>query len=510
MRLRTAAFLSLLALVTAGCDDPAVPPGASLVTFGAPNPNRLPPGWYTQSPLAIPTTINDTWYFATSPFTSAWPGYLWSYDDLKVSPLYSSLTLPPREIVVAVIDTGVDKDHEDLAGRLWLNPVEGTLENYDNHVDDDGDGFVDDFIGWDFIHGTNNPADDAGHGTHVAGTIAAIGGNARGIVGVAPWVRIMALKVCDSTGACLTSDVRAALAYAVAHGARIVNLSLGLQDSGVEADAFDEAIREATDAGTLVFAAAGNSSADASLFTPANATDAVAVAAYRSDGAICGFSNFGWKVDVSAPGCALKNGAEAAGILSLNSKKCGPLGNRYCSTNTVSDPDYALKAGTSMATTHAAGLAAVAWTASPDATPLQIRQALLRTARARGAAGTRGTLDGAGMISGVNLIDEARTAPGIKIVSPRYGTTATSQTISAKIEARDQPVTWSLRYVASPTGNVDVSTGVAFGTGGSVSAQTTATVTEHFAAPGAGSYLVILEANAGGRSYYDVTLLNAP
>jgi subtilisin family serine protease len=176
----------------------------------------------------------------------------------------------------------------------------------------------------------------------------------------------------------------------------------------------------------------------------------------------------------------------------------------------VSDPAYALKAGTSMATPHAAGLAAIAWTASPDATPLQIRQAILRTARARGAAGTRGTSDGAGMISGVNLIDEARTAPGIKIVSPRYGTTAASQIISAKIEARDEPITWSMRYVGSPAGDVDVSSGVAFGSGGSVSAKTTVTVTEPFVAPATGSYLVILEADAGGRSYYDVTLLNAP
>lgn len=472
------------------------------------NSNRLPPDRYTQSALSIPNALDDQFLLTQA----AWFGagalsYLWSYGDLNVFNQYAGLQLPHDELIVAVIDTGIDKDHPDIAGRLWLNPVEGLDGNYNNGADDDHDGYTDDFIGWDFVHNSNNPADDAGHGSHVAGTIGAVGGNGAGIVGLAPWVRLMALKVCDSNGSCDTSDIRAAMSFAVQHGAKIINLSLGAADQGAESAAFDQAIAAATAAGTLVFAAAGNAAGDAELIAPANATMAVAVSAYRNDGALCSFSNTGWKVDLGGPGCGFNGTSEVAGILSLNSRKCGPRGDQLCSRS-AGGADYTLKSGTSMSTPHAVGMAAVAWTASPDATPLMIRQALLRTARKPQAGSVSSTL-GMGKLSGTNIIDEARTAPGIKIVSPRYGTTANSQTIGFRIEARASTVSWSLRYVANPTGtDVDLSSGVPIASSVTdVGAGSYVTLSQAWTPPATGSYLVILEADSNGRKYYDVTLL---
>ena len=461
------------------------------------NPDRLSPGKYTQSELTIPAALEASYLMKSA----TWYGggglsFLWSYTDLNVFSQYARLQLPQDELIVAVIDTGIDKDHPDIAGRLWMNT--GTKP----------DGFVGDYLGWDFTHSTNNPADDAGHGSHVAGTIGATGGNGAGIVGVAPWVRLMALKACDSSGSCDTSDIRAAMTYAVQHGARLINLSLGAPDEGAESAAFDQAIAEATAAGTLVFPAAGNAADDAETNTPANATMAVAVSAYRNDGALCSFSNTGWKVDLSAPGCGFNGSKEVAGILSLNSKKCGPLGDQYCAVSNTVDAAYTLKSGTSMATPHAVGLAAVAWTASPEATPLQIRQALLQTAR-KSKAGTVSSSMGMGRISGTDIAEEARTSLGIKITSPRYGTTAATQTISFRIEARANPVAWALRYVANPgVADLDLTSGVPIASSvTAVDAKAYVTITQTWAPPATGNYVVILEADSGAEKYYDVTLL---
>ncbi|MBI3544226.1 MAG: S8 family serine peptidase [Deltaproteobacteria bacterium] len=456
--------------------------------------------------------LDDTFYLQNASWISSGGpiSWLWSYKDLDVFQAYSSLTLPASEVVVAVIDTGVDYDHEDLAGRLWVNAGESDAAKYNNGVDDDGDGFVDDFLGWDFANHVNNPIDDAGHGTHVAGTIAATGGNGRGIVGVAPWVRIMSLKVCDSAGECESGDIRAAMSYAVEHGAKVINLSLGAFDTGSDALAFEQAVREATEAGSLVVAAAGNSSIDASNMTPASATYAVAVAAHRNDGQKCSWTDNGFKIDLSAPGCGFDGDVEVSGILSLNSHKCGFSFNQPCQTRkTVGGGAYALKAGTSMSTPHVSGMAAVAWTASPDATPLQIRQALLQTAR-KAAPGNVNATFGMGRVYGANLVQEARTAPGVKIVSPRYGSTSDTHDLGIRIEARDRAVSWTLRYVAySGAPDVDLSSGTTIDSGSqSVGVGEYVTLSRTWSPPAPGEYLVVLEADAAGEKYYDVTLLN--
>lgn len=477
-------------------------------------PNDLSPGAYTQTSSPVPASLDDPFLSINGPWTGVTVKYLWGFVSSGVSSLYSSLTVPPSEVIVAVIDTGVDKDHEDLAGRLWVNHAEYDGGKYNNGLDNDGNGLVNDYLGWDFANGDNNPADDNGHGTHVSGTIAAVGNNSKGIVGLAPWVRIMPLKVCDKDGVCNSSAIRAAISYAAAHGAKVANISIGGPDDSddVEGAAFDAVVRGATDQGMLVVVAAGNRYADtgelADDMTPANSNNAVAVGAYRNDNAICHFSDRGWKVDVAAPGCGLYYGATVAGILSLDSKKCGGAGDSYCSSSYVVSEGYVLRAGTSMATPHVAGMAAVAFTASPTATPLQIRQAILTTANA--GANTKDWNSGAGLFSATNLITEAQSAPGIKIRSPRHGAKALTHHIEYRIEPRSLDVPWELRAIVDTGAHtpVNLATGGSVITSGTATAGSTTTATYSWT-PGVANqtYLVVLKATVGGKNYFDTVLL---
>src|SRR5262249_17056604 len=133
------------------------------------------------------------------------------------------VTTGSSRVVVAVLDTGVDYTHPDLAANIWTNP--GEIPG--NGIDDDHNGYVDDVPGYDFANNDPDPMDDQGHGTHVAGTIGAVGNNGVGVVGVAWNVRIMALKFLDSAGNGTVANAIRALNYAVANGATISNNSYG-------------------------------------------------------------------------------------------------------------------------------------------------------------------------------------------------------------------------------------------------------------------------------------------
>src|SRR5215218_10240845 len=246
----------------------------------------------------------------------------------------SGVTQGDPNLVVAVIDTGVDFSHPDLAGRRWVNPGESGGGKETNGIDDDGNGFVDDVNGADFLNNDGNPFDDHGHGTHVAGTIAASVNN-QGVVGVAPNVKIMALKFL--TGGSI-SDAIEAITYAKSKGAKISNNSWGCY-------CFSQALKDSIDASNSLFvAAAGNddNDNDTNPFYPASYTsnNILSVAAVDSQGNRASFSNFGANsVDISAPG---------VGILS------SVPGNAYAFFN-----------GTSMASPHAAGAAALAASDDP-------------------------------------------------------------------------------------------------------------------------------------------------
>ncbi len=204
------------------------------------------------------------------------------------------------QVVIGVIDTGVDRTHPDLAANMWTNP--GEIAG--NGLDDDGNGYVDDVHGWDFVNGDNDPMDDHGHGTHCAGTIAGIGDNGIGVAGVCWHARVMALKFLDAGGYGTTSAAVLAVEYATANGARLTSNSWG---GGSYSQALYDAIAAARDAGVLFIAAAGNDAVNNDLYphypSSYDLDNIIAVAATDRYDDLADFSCYGAaSVDVGAPG----------------------------------------------------------------------------------------------------------------------------------------------------------------------------------------------------------------
>ena len=312
----------------------------------------------------------------------------WGLSKMKVPEAWG-LVPEGKLVVVAVIDTGLDYDHPDLVGQMWLN----TAEIPGNQADDDGDGFIDDWRGWDFAGGQmadandsdNDPMDRDGHGTHVAGIIAARINNGAGVAGVLPKVKLMALKVqadvVSGQETMLTSDIIDAFDYARMKGARIINCSFG--GSATSPKEYT-AIKSLRDAGILVVAAAGNSGSNMDISTektypayyghmapkapdyPEPLDNVLSVAAGDSSDQLASFSNYGGSsVDVMAPG---GGNASDVGIYST------------CLRKKAGDPLYCPKQGTSMATPHVAGLAGLLWSKQPTLTYQQVEAVILGNA----------------------------------------------------------------------------------------------------------------------------------
>jgi hypothetical protein len=268
-------------------------------------------------------------------------------------------------IIVAVVDTGIDYTHLDITNNTWIN----TGEIPGNGIDDDGNGYVDDVRGWDFIgHSAGAPQQDNdtfdrnGHGTHVAGTIAAEGNNGLGIIGVAWGARVMAVKGLSDGGTGWDSVGANAIVYAANNGADVINASWGGQGTS---PVLEDALNYAASLGVVFVAAAGNGNADEANFFPANCSAAIAVAALDPNGGHAGFSNFGNRLDVSAPG---------VDILSLRAT------NTSMGTPLAQDPGYTRADGTSMAAPHVSGVAALVLSQHPTWSSEEIRQVLRLTA----------------------------------------------------------------------------------------------------------------------------------
>ena len=165
------------------------------------------------------------------------------------SELKENDTLPGENVVVAVIDTGVDYSHEELSSAMWVN--NGEIPG--NGIDDDGNGYTDDIYGYDFVEGDGDPMDDHGHGTHVSGIIA-MENNGKGGIGIAYGAKIMAVKAGQSTGVFSSSDVAKAIRYAAQNGADVINMSF----SGIGRSALVEAALEDASNSCVLVAAAGN------------------------------------------------------------------------------------------------------------------------------------------------------------------------------------------------------------------------------------------------------------
>lgn len=215
-------------------------------------------------------------------------------------------------VVIAVIDSGVDYTHEEFAGRIWVNPG----ENCSNGIDDDGNGFVDDCRGWDFVNGDNDPIDDdtRWHGTLVSGIIGAAGNNGKGIAGMNWNVRIMPVKFLDEGGEGDVAHEIQAIIYAIDNGAQLINASYGISIS-IEPETEKAAVESARNAGLLFVAAAGNSGNNNDVpptFYPAShqVDNIIAVAATTYDDDLYLFSNFGsGTVHLAAPGNLIQSTA---------------------------------------------------------------------------------------------------------------------------------------------------------------------------------------------------------
>eukprot|EP00873_Tetraselmis_striata_P021252 jgi/Tetstr1/441516/TSEL_029746.t1 len=266
----------------------------------------------------------------------------------------STASLQMLSSVKSVSRRRVDYLHEDLVNNMWINPDEIP----GNGIDDDGNGFIDDVHGINAIDMSGDPMDDHMHGTHCAGTVGAQGNNTIGVVGVAPNVSIMACKFLSASGGGDISDALTCLEYAVANGAQISSNSWG---GGTYMSAFEDALNAAGVAGHLFIAAAGNDARDNDITPsyPASyspTVDAVmSVASVADNDMLSGFSQWGaTSVDLAAPGS------------SINSCAASVIGGGYTSIS-----------GTSMATPHVSGAAALLLANNPDLTPLQIKQILV-------------------------------------------------------------------------------------------------------------------------------------
>ncbi|HOJ97203.1 MAG TPA: S8 family serine peptidase [Methanospirillum sp.] len=287
------------------------------------------------------------------------PGYtqLWGLENTGQTPFYGKpgadikaplawgATTGSSSVVIALIDTGVDYTHPDLSSNIWQNPGE-----YLNGADDDGNGYIDDIRGWNFVSKNNDPMDDNGHGTHCAGTMAAVGNNGIGVTGVTWNAKIMPLKFLDSKGSGYTSDAISAILYARQKGVPIISCSFSGPGES-------QALKEAIDSSSALFiCAAGNAGANSDITPqyPAGypSSQIISVAASTYQDTLASFSNYGVSsVDIAAPGVSIYSTTKSGGYSYLN--------------------------GTSMAVPYVTGTAALLKARNPSISTAQMKSKIL-------------------------------------------------------------------------------------------------------------------------------------
>jgi subtilisin family serine protease len=285
-------------------------------------------------------------------------------------------------VVIAILDTGVDTGHPDLASKIWHNP--GEIPG--NGIDDDGNGYVDDVQGWDFGDGDNDPnpepifeqvlgydVDIAFHGTFCAGIAGAATNNVEGIAGAGWNCRIMDLKASDAAGAFTTAALTGGIQYAAANGAQVLSMSFGGPgDPGVP-EFFQALIDVATAAGVVCVAAAGNDGTNA-LSYPAACRDVISVAATDETGARASFSNWGPTVDVAAPGSSMWSTICRNYVVDDQSQLFYEFLWNWDGTN-----PYMYGDGTSFACPLTAGVCGLIRSFLPGLTPQQVATELIAT-----------------------------------------------------------------------------------------------------------------------------------
>jgi hypothetical protein len=327
-----------------GCEDsgggaPGQPgqPGQPAPAPGKPAPGKpaIQPAPAEASPAADPN-LASAWGIAKVSADKAWAKQRGS-----------------KNVIVAVIDTGIDYNHPDLAFNMWRNTR--AAQDLQTGVNTSGSSITGDVVGWNFVHNDNLPFDDNQHGTHCAGTIGAVGNDGKGISGVSQRVSLMAVKFLSGQGSGDTATAIKAIDYAVSRGAKILSNSWGGRGDSNN-NALRDSIVRAERAGVLFVAAAGNDGTDndKSPVYPAafDVENMVTVAATSETDGLAFFSNKGAKsVHVGAPG--------------TNVYSTTPNGN------------YSKLSGTSMACPHVAGAAALIWSQFPNASYKEIKRRLM-------------------------------------------------------------------------------------------------------------------------------------
>jgi subtilisin family serine protease len=334
-------------------------------------------GYYSQS--GAPTQTADSWSVAT-PYNGS------------------------NQIIVAVVDTGLDSTHKVFqpyalsagvntggTGSLWVNSIEA---NGVTGVDDDGNGYVDDIHGWNFINNTNNYYDDDGHGTHVSGIVVGTGLNIFANPLKQSKILIMPLKFLDATGSGSTANAVRAIYYAVDNGARVINNSWG---GSAASSALLDALTYAYNHQVVVASAAGNYSKnnDSTPMYPANydVPSNISVAATTDSDSLAYFSNYGANsVHIGSPGM-----------------------NIY---STIPDNYYGYMSGTSMATPFVAGMAAMALSEAPNLTGYQLKNLIL--AQGDNDSGLSGKTTSSARINSYKLIQGAQAMVYAKAYQPGY------------------------------------------------------------------------------------------
>jgi thermitase len=372
----------------------------------------LPPGLAVERAVEIFSRLPEVEYaepnylLTIAETGESWEANQWAPQVVQAPEAWAEIP-NPAPVVLAIVDSGVDYRHKQLAPNMYTNPAEwdGTAG-----VDDDGNGYIDDIYGRDFINNDGDPLDDHSHGTHVAGLAAATRGTAAdSMAGICPFCQIMAVKVLGSDGTGGLDVVANGITYAVNEGAKVINLSLG---GSLGTSTLQSAVDYAWNNGVLVVAAAGNNGSD-QRFYPAAYPNAIAVAATNSQDYRSCFSNYGNFsdpfVDVSAPG------ESNYSTIPLDANGNHP---------------YASFSGTSMASPHVTGLAGLLFAQDPGRTNTAVRDLIEGTTEDLGPAGAD-PFFGTGRINAYRAVTNSQSA-----TTPADGLFTTSATGTGYPHAR--------------------------------------------------------------------------
>lgn len=323
----------------------------------------------------ISNIANDPYFNSSGSWGQAYED-LWGLKRVRASTAWQQTNGEGQGIIVAVVDTGVDYTHPDIAENVWINS--GEIPN--NGSDDDGNGFVDDIRGWDFGNGDNDPYDFIGHGTHVAGTIAAVRNNGIGIVGAAPKAKILIAKGFSDNGGGNGEHLAQAIEYAALNGADVINNSWGCVTPCPSFPIAEDAVRLAYGLGVSIVFSAGNYNANAVDFSPQNAPETITVGWSDNTDHRAILSNWGLELDVVAPGG--EGGSVCVdpmreSILSLRAGQTDIMAGcpSWGETHVVGENYYRLR-GTSMAAPLVSAAVAILNAKRPELNTEEIRQIL--------------------------------------------------------------------------------------------------------------------------------------